>query len=95
METKVVTIGDRKFEIMNENRLSARIFEAIAARSSTITEALDRARLESFNRDESETVKPTYKHTMLLGKDDEGHNLRANISVFPNSVVVQTLREID
>lgn len=89
---KVVRIHDRDFEVIGENRLTARIFEAIAARSGIIMSALDEARASSFG--EGKPDKPTYKHTVLLGKDGEGHNLRASITVFPNSVVVQTLKEI-
>lgn len=92
-DTKVIRIGERDFEIIGENRFGARVFEAVAARSSIIIDALDRARLASFAKEEGEKEKPIYKHTILLGKDDEGHNLRANIAVFPNSVVIQTLRE--
>lgn len=92
-ETKVIKIGGREFEIISENRFGARVFEAVAARSSIIMDALDQARAASFTKEEGEKERPMYKHTILLGKDDEGHNLRANIAVFPNSVVIQTLRE--
>lgn len=91
-EYKIVDIQNRAFEIIGENRFTARVFEAIAARSSTIMEALDKARMASLSGKEVE--KPFYKHTILLGRDEEGRNLRASIAVFPNSVVVQTLREI-
>jgi hypothetical protein len=89
---KVVRIHDRDFEIIGENRLTARVFEAIAARGGIIMDALDEARIASFGEEKVE--KPVYKHTILLGKDDEGHKLRAAIAVFPNSVIVQTLKEI-
>ncbi|OYT39114.1 MAG: hypothetical protein B6U86_05630 [Candidatus Altiarchaeales archaeon ex4484_43] len=89
---RVIRIHDRDFEIIGENRLTARIFEAIAARSGIIMNALDEARVASFGNEKVE--KPVYKHTILLGRDDEGHNLRAAIAVFPNSVVIQTLREV-
>ncbi|RLI90243.1 MAG: hypothetical protein DRO89_06200 [Candidatus Altiarchaeales archaeon] len=89
---KVIRINDRDFEIIGENRFTARIFEAIAARSGIIMNALDEARIASFEKEKVE--KPVYKHTIFLGRDDEGHNLRAAIAVFPNSVVIQTLREI-
>lgn len=92
-ETKVIRIGEREFEIVSENRFGARVFEAVAARGSIVMNALDQARTASFTREEGEKEKPAYKHTILLGKDDEGHNLRANIAVFLNSVVIQTLRE--
>lgn len=91
-KARVIGIHDRTFEIIGENRFTARVFEAIAARSSTIVEALDKAKMASFSGEE--TDKPFYKHTILLGRDEEGRNLRASIAVFPNSVVVQTLREV-
>lgn len=92
-DTKVIKIGEREFEIISENRFRARVFEAVAARSSIIMDALDQARAASFAKEEGKKERPKYKHTILLGKDDEGHNLRANIAVFPNSVVIQTLKE--
>ncbi|RLI92655.1 MAG: hypothetical protein DRO95_01800 [Candidatus Altiarchaeales archaeon] len=91
-QTKIIDIQDRSFEVIGENRFTTRVFEAIAARSSTIMEALDKARMASLSGEEIE--KPFYKHTILLGRDEEGRNLRASIAVFPNSVVVQTLREM-
>lgn len=94
MAAKTVKFGDREFELMGENRFSERIFEAIAARSSAIMDALDEARKEAFERKEGLKERPAYKHTILLGKDEEGKNLRATIAVFNNSVVVQTFREI-
>jgi len=94
---RIIRIYNREYEILNENRFSARIFEAILARGAIIMDALDKAKIRGFERGKmSKPVKerPIYKHTILLGKDDNGHNLRASISVFENSVIVQTLREI-
>jgi hypothetical protein len=92
---KLVRIKNREFEILGENRFSARIFEAILARGAIIMDSLDKARIQSFEKGKSSRggERPVYKHTILLGRDDEGHNLRASIAVFENSVVVQTLRE--
>lgn len=90
---KFVTIKNRTYEILNEHRFSARIFEAILARGAIIMDSLDKARIQSFEETEKKRM-PTYKHTILLGKDDKGNNLRATITVFENSVVIQTLREI-
>lgn len=90
---KEITIGKKEYEVIGENKLTARIFEAVTTRSSAIAEAMDRAWRESYGRKEGEKVKPTYKHTIYLGRDDNGKNLRAGIAVFNNSVVVQTLRE--
>jgi len=91
---KIIGIHNKAYEIIGENRFTARIFEAIIARGPIIMDALDKARIASFTKEKEETEKPVYKHTILLGKDDEGHNLRASVSVFSNSVVVQTLREV-
>ncbi|MFH1125619.1 MAG: hypothetical protein V1703_00705 [Candidatus Altiarchaeota archaeon] len=90
---KEVTIGNKEYDVIGENKLTARIFEAVTARSSTIADALDRAWRENYGRKEGEKSKPTYKHTIYLGRDDNGKNLRAGIAVFNNSVVVQTLKE--
>jgi len=90
---KNVTIGKTEYEVIGENKLTARIFEAVTARSSLIAEALDKAWRQSYDKKEGEKTKPTYKHTIYLGKDDNGKNLRAGVAVFPNSVVVQTMRE--
>ena len=90
---KEIKIGNKKYDVIGENKLTARIFEAITARSSTIADALDRAWRENYRKKEGEKVMPTYKHTIYLGKDDKGKNLRAGVAVFQNSVVVQTLRE--
>ncbi|MEM4347846.1 MAG: hypothetical protein QW802_04605 [Candidatus Altiarchaeota archaeon] len=92
-EKKVVEIHKKEYEVLSVNRFSTRIFEAIIARGPVIMDALDKAKLKSFEKGKEESKKPIYKHTILLGKDDNGHNLRATISVFENSVVVQTLRE--
>ena len=89
-EPKEVTIGKTKYEVMNESRLTARVFEAVAARSSLIADALDNVAIEARG---AEPMKPAYKHTVFLGKSDDGRALRAGIAVFPNSVVIQTLRE--
>jgi hypothetical protein len=94
MAGKTVKFGDREFELLTENRLSERVFEAIAARSSAIMQALDEARKEAYERREGLKERPSYKHTILLGKDEDGRNLRATIAVFNNSVVLQTFREI-
>ena len=93
-EGKIITMRDRNYEIIGENRLTARVFEAIAARSGIIMDALDRARIASFDKSEDEKEMPSYKHTVLLGTDEEGKRLRAGIAVFKNSVVVQTLKEV-
>jgi len=90
---KQVTIGSKEYDVIGENKLTTRIFEAVVARSSTIAEALDKAWRDGFNRKEGEKTKPAYRHTVYLGSDDNGKNLRAGIAVFSNSVVVQTLRE--
>jgi len=90
---KDVKIGTKEYDIIGENKLTARIFEAVTARSSTITEALDQAWQESYRKKPGERPKPTYRHTVYLGRDDNGKGLRAGIAVFNNSVVVQTLRE--
>lgn len=92
---KVIGIRDRTYEVIGENRFTARVFEAILARGAIIMDALDKARIGSFTKEKGEPEKPVYKHTILLGKDDEGRNLRASVSVFSNSVVVQTLREVE
>ncbi|VVB55027.1 Uncharacterised protein [uncultured archaeon] len=89
-ESKTVTIGKTKYDLMNESRMSARVFEAVAARASLITAALDNVALEKRG---AEGVKPAYKHTVFLGKSEDGRNLRAGVAVFPNSVVIQTLKE--
>ncbi|MDD5111198.1 MAG: hypothetical protein PHG85_01475 [Candidatus Altiarchaeota archaeon] len=90
---KEIKIGNKEYDVIGENKLTARIFEAVVARSSTIADGLDRAWKENYKRKEGETPKPTYKHTIYLGRDDNGKNLRAGIAVFNNSVVVQTLKE--
>ena len=90
---KNVTIGSKEYDVIGENKLTSRIFEAVVARSSSIAEALDKAWRDGFNRKEGEKSKPTYRHTVYLGRDDAGKNLRAGIAVFQNSVVVQTLKE--
>lgn len=90
---KEITIGTKEYDVIGENKFTARIFEAVTARSSTIAEALDKAWRENYNKKEGEKSRPTYKHTVYLGKDDNGKNLRAGIAVFNNSVVVQTLKE--
>lgn len=92
--TKTIRFGDREFELLDENRFSERVFEAVAARSSAIVNALDEARRRAFERKEGLKERPSYKHTILLGKDEAGRNLRATIAVFNNSVVVQSFREI-
>jgi hypothetical protein len=94
MSVKTVKFGGREFELLDENRFSERVFEAVAARGSAIMNALDDARRAAFERREGLKEKPAYKHTILLGKDDGGRNLRATIAVFNNSVVVQSFREI-
>jgi len=94
MSGKTVKFGDREFELLSENRISERVFEAIAARSSAIMQALDEARRLAFERKEGLKERPAYKHTILLGKDEDGKNLRATIAVFNNGVIVQTFREI-
>jgi len=92
---KIVTISGRKFEVLNESRISARVFEALAARSSSILEAMDRARLESLDKEgEFKPSPPAYKHTIFLGSDENGKMLRASISAFANQVIIQTLREV-
>ncbi|MFH1721398.1 MAG: hypothetical protein ABH950_02200 [Candidatus Altiarchaeota archaeon] len=91
---KVITVGGKKYEILNENRISARIFESIAARSAIIMNALDRAKRDSFDKETSGKETPAYKHNVILGPDELGHNLKASITVFSNGIVVQTLREI-
>lgn len=90
---KEVKIGGKEYDVIGENKLTARIFEAVTARGSTIAEALDKAWKDNYSKKEGDKVKPTYKHFVYLGKDDNGKNLRAGIAVFNNSVVVQTLRE--
>ena len=90
---KEVKIGEKEYDVIGENKLTARVFEAVTARSSTIADAMDKAWRESYKKKEGEKSKPTYMHTVYLGKDDNGKNLRAGIAVFNNSLVVQTLRE--
>ncbi len=89
---RVVSIGERQFEVLTEYRINATVFEALAARSAIVMNAIDRARRDAYDRDREEREKPAYKHTILMGQDDVSHNLRASISVFANGVVVQTLR---
>lgn len=90
---RVVAIGERRFEILSEYRINPSVFEALSARSAIVMNALDRARRDAYDREKQEREKPTYKHTIFLGQDDAGRNLRASISVFSNGVVVQTMRE--
>lgn len=92
-EAKTIKVGKKEYEVIGSNKVTARIFEALVARASLITDALDKARWKD-NRTEDNKLKPSYKHTILLGRDDNKKDLRASVAVFPNSVVVQTLREI-
>jgi len=94
-KNQTVKIGERNFEVIGRNNLSPRIFEALAARSGTIMSSLDAAWLDSFRaKDKDKTERPTYKHTVFLGRDDDGRNLRASIAVFNGGVNIQTLREV-